>query len=290
MAEQLEHFVYGTVARLKRFRAALPAGIEVRPTAGGIILRETAGSRLDIAKAVARIETLAVAHGLEYDGHGRDTEETDAGAGLDIQTQAFGDRTGVRAGHGFALPLPNGRFGHAVYRGGSRQGFLLVDVSVLVTDRPARPDALREAPRRYRQPILVWHTRFAALPLPSTVQLAQLPCEVVFRSGVGWPDPEAIAQLERRFAVSETDTPEGWEALLMAMARTGERLPGIDGYTLSTARVGRTGALKLIEDHTLLRFADDARWPMPWQPSGMDEVIASLVGGADMVATRDKVT
>jgi hypothetical protein len=89
-----------------------------------------------------------------------------------------------------------------------------------------------------------------------------VPCEVVFRSGVGWPDLEAIARLERRFAVWNTETPQGWRALLMAMAAAGEQLPGIEGHTLVTARVERTGALNLIEDHTLLRPADDARWPM----------------------------
>jgi len=185
----------------------------------------------------------AIANGVEYDGHGRDVEEADApaGAGLDIQSRAFGDRTGVRAGHGFALPLPDGRFGHAVFLGVNRQGYLLLDISALIRVQPANPDAVREAPRRYRQPILVWHTGFAAMPLPSTAQVAPLPCEVAFRSGVGWPDPEAIARLERRFAVWNTETRQGWTALLMAMATAGERLPGIEGHTLVTARVGRDG-------------------------------------------------
>jgi hypothetical protein len=290
---QIEHFIHGTAARLKRFRAALPAGIEVGAarTPGGLILRETLGAGLDSARAIARIEALAIASGVEYDGHGRDVEETNApaGAGLDIQFRAFGNRTGVRAGHAFALPLPDGRFGHAVFLGGDKQGYLLLDISALITVQPANPEAVREAPRRYRQPILVWHTGFAAVPLPSTVQVAPLPCEVVFRSGVGWPDPEAIARLERRFAVSDTETPQGWRALLMAMAAAGQRLPGIEGHTLVTARVGRTGALKLIEDHTLLRPADDARWPMRWQPSEIDEVLAALSDGTDMVAVKDQV-
>jgi hypothetical protein len=58
---------------------------------------------------------------------------------------------------------------------------------------------------------------------------------------------------------------------------------------LVTARVGRTGALKLIEDHTLLRPADDALWPMRWQPSEIDEVLAALSDGTDMVAVKDQV-
>jgi hypothetical protein len=288
---QVEHFICGAQARLKRFCAELPAGIEVRATLGGLVLRETLGSGLDSATAIARIEALAISNGVEYDGHGRGVEEVDApaGAGLEIQFRAFGDRTGVRAGHGFALPLPDGRFGHAVFLGGDRQGYLLLDISALITVQPANPNAVREAPRRYRQPILVWHTGFAAVPLPSTVQVAPLPCEVVFRSGVGWPDPEAIAQLERRFAVRKTETPQGWRALLMAMAAAGERLPGMEGHTLVTARARRTGDLNLIEDHTLLRHAD-ARWPMPWQPSEIDEVLAALSDGTDMVAVRDQVT
>jgi hypothetical protein len=290
MVEQIEHFIYGTAAKLKRFRISLPAGIEARGTRGGLILRETLGSGLDSKKAVARIAALAIATGVEYDGHGRDIEEVETPAGLDIQSRAFGDRTGVRAGHGFALRLPDGRFGHAVYLGGNRQGFLLVDISALITVQPASPDAVREAPRRYRQPILVWHTGFTTVPLPSTVQIASLPCEVVFRSGAGWPDPEAIARLERRFAVWKTETPKGWRTLLMAMAAAGERLPGIEGYTLVTARVGRTGALKLIEDHTLLRPADDALWPLPWQPSEIDDVLDALSDGTDIIAARDQVT
>jgi hypothetical protein len=289
---QIEHFVYGAAARLKRFCAALPAGIEVRATSGGLILRETVGSGLRSATAIARIGALAIENGVEYDGQGRDVEEADApvSAGLDIQSRAFGDRTGVRAGHGFAVPLPDGRFGHAVFLGGNRQGYLLLDISALITNQPANPDAVREAPRRYRQPILVWHTGFAAVPLPSTVQVAPLPCEVVFRSGVGWPDPEAIARLERRFAVWNTETQQGWRALLMALAAAGERVPGLEGHTLLTARVGRMGALNLIEDHTVLRPADDARWPMRWQPSEIDEVLAALSGETDMVATWDQVT
>lgn len=290
---QIEHFIQGAKAQLKRFCAALPPGIEVRATpGGGLLLRETLGSGLDSAAAIARIEALAIANGVEYDGHGRGGEKIDAlaGAGLDIQFRAFGDRTGVRAGHGFALPLPDGRFGHAVFLGGNRQGHLLLDISALITDQPAKPGAVQEAPRRYRQPILVWHTCFAAVPLPSTAQVVQLPCEVVFRSGIGWPDPEAILRLERRFAVWDTQTPQGWRALLVAMAAAGERLPGIEGHYLVTARVGRTGALNLIEDYTLLQPADDACRPMPWQPAHMDTVIACLVGESDTITTMDRVT
>ncbi len=157
-------------------------------------------------------------------------------------------------------------------------------------DQPANPDAMREAPRRYRQPILVWQTGFAALPLPSTVQVAPLPCEVVCRWGVGWPDPESITRRGRRFAVWNTETPQGWRALLMPMAAAGEQLPEIESHTLLTPRVGKTGTLNLIEDHTLLRPADDARRPMQWQPSEIDEVFAAPSDGTDMDTKWDLVT
>ncbi|MFM8747204.1 MAG: hypothetical protein ACKOED_11145 [Aestuariivirga sp.] len=291
MACRIEHFVYGSATGLKRFRATVAAGIEISTLPGGLILRETLCWAQDIDTAVGRIEALALAQGLQYDGYGQDFGAGDQGAGLDIQYQAFTDRTGIRAGHGFALPLPDGRFGHAVYLGSNRQGYLLLDISALVADQPVSPDTLRDAPRRYRQPILVFHTGFDALPLASLAPLARLPCTVLFRCGIGEPpDPEEIARLERRFAVSATDTPEGWNALLMALAEAGERLPGTDSYALFTARAGRTGTLKLIEDYTMLQFADKDRLPMPWQPANIQEIIAILAGGPDVIAAADHVT
>ncbi len=290
MANRIEHFVYGTPARLRRFRAALSPEAEVRTVPGGLIVRETLPSRPMNASGSASIESLAIASGLEYDGYGQELPDADAGHGLDIPSRPFTQRTGIVAGHGFALPLPDGRFGHAIYLGGDRSGYLLVDISVLVTDRPARPEEVRDAQRLYRQPILVWHTEFKALALPATVPVAQLPCSVVFRCSTGWPEPHVWAQLERRFAEDGTDTPEGWNALLRAMAEAGERLPGMDRFYLMQARVGRTGVLKLAQDHTLQRSVEDERWPMPWQPAEIAEVINHLVGGPDMIAARDKVT
>lgn len=290
MPRRIEHFVHGAAARLKRFRAGLPAGVEVSAVPGGLVLREPVSSDTDSAEAIARIEDLARAQGLEYDGHGEEFEVGNEGKGPDLEPRSFADRTGIAAGHGFAIPLPGGRFGHAVHLGSDRRGYLLLEISTLVTEQPAAPDALRKAPRRYRQPILVWHTGFAALPLASGAPLAQLPCTVVFRCGIGWPDPEEISRLERRFRVTRTDTPESWDALLTAMAGAGARLPGIEGYSLWTARVGRTGILKLQEDYTIVHFADEEHRPMPWQPAAMDEITSILAGGPDLIASRDQVT
>ena len=290
MPEQIEHFIHGAPARLTRFRTVLPDGVEVHATPGGLILRQTLAAGLDIDSAAARIEAIAVAQGVEYDGWGRTLEEADLQGGLDLQSRTFTARTGVKAGQGFALPLPDGRFGHAIHLGSDKQGYLLVDVSALVTDRPASPDALQRAPRRYRQPILVRHTGFAALPLAAQAPLAGLPLEIAFRDGIGWPDPDAVAQLVKRFAVAQADTPQGWYALLGAMARSGERLPGIEGFCLVTARVGRTGALKLTWDHTPVQSADGANRPMPWQASKMDDVISALAGGPDLIEMTDAVT
>lgn len=287
---RVQHFVYGTPARLKRFRAALSPEAEVRTVPGGLVVCETVPSEPMSDAGGASIESLALASGLEYDGYGREAEAEDTGQGLDIQSQTFTQRTGVVAGHGFALPLPDGRFGHAIYLGGDRSGHLLIDISVLVTDRPSPPEEVREAARLYRQPILVWHTDFEALALPATVPLAQLPCSAVFRCGTGWPDPLEVARLEKRFAVDRTDTPEGWNRLLTAMAEAGERLPGTSAFYLMKALAGRTGILKLTQDHTLLQSAGDGRWPMPWQPTHISEVIAHLAGGPDMISARDKVT
>lgn len=296
MVGQIEHFVYGSAVRLKRFRATIPDGIQVTAIRSGLVLRERIDSDRARDASIARIEALARAQGLDYDGHGEDGavgaagDAWEAGGGLDIETRTFTDRTGIRAGHGFALPLPDGRFGHGVYMGGDHQGHLLIDVSALVTNRPADCEAVRDAPRRYRQPILVWHTGFDALPLFCGAPIAQLPCEVVFRSSIGWPDLEDFAQLERRYGVGATDTPEGWNTLLTAMANAGERLPKLDSFCLTTARVGPTGVLKLIENHKVLHFADEASIPMGWQPSAMDEIVAILTGGQDCIAARDKVT
>ncbi len=245
---------------------------------------------LDIDSVITRIDALAVAQGVEYDGWGRSLDSLDPKGGTDLQSRTFTVRKGVKAGHGFALPLPGGRFGHAIHLGGDKQGYLLVDVSTLVTDRPAHPSDLQSAPRRYRQPILIWHTDFTAMPLAAQAQVVSLPIETAFRDGIGWPDADAVARLERRFAVEDTDTPEGWRALLGAIARSGQQLPEIEGFFLVTARVGRTGALQLTWDYTPALSADGAGWPMRWQPSKIDDVIATLAGEPDMIEMTDAVT
>lgn len=74
------------------------------------------------------------------------------------------------------------------------------------------------------------------------------------------------------------------------MAEAGERLPGIDGFSIWTARVGQTGKLRLIEDHAVVHITDEGHWPMPWQPADIGEISGALAGGPDMVAIRDKVT
>jgi hypothetical protein len=288
----IEHFIYGTRAKLTALRTALPDGLTSRDISGGLVLREELGAEDVLDDAIARIEALAIAHGVEYDGHGEWLGEApeDGGDGLDILSRRFTKRTNIKPGHGFAFNLPDGRYGHAIYVGSDRTGYVLLDISTLVTDQPASPDKLRAAPRCYRQPVLVWHTPFAVLPLAQSVPLVDLPFEVAFRSSMGWPEPEDVAQIEQRFGVTATDTPEGWNSALVAMAKAEERLPGLAGYTLWTACVSRTGVLKLIDDHTVHPYAQGGFWPMPWQPVKIDEVIAILMGGADMVEVRDQVT
>lgn len=294
MAVRIEHFLHGTPARLKSLCADLAAGIAVHPVPDGLMLKETLASDADLDAALARIMALAVAHGVTYDGHGRclDSAVGEYGEVLahPLQTKTFTTRTGIKAGHGFAMPLPDGRFGHAIHLGSDRRGYLLLDISTLITDRPASQQALRDAPRRYRQPILVWHRPFAALALESSKPLTQLPSEVLFRCAVGWPSPDAMALLEERFAIIGTDQPAGWKTLLLAMARAGHRMPGLEGYSLWTARVGPTGTLKLIEDHASLPFSQDSLWPMPWDPCEIDDIVASLSGGPDIIAVKDQVT
>ena len=288
----IEHFIYGTRAKLKALRAALPDGLTSRDISGGLVLREELDAEDGLDDAIARIEAIATAHGVEYDGHGQWLGEypEGGGRGLDILFQSFTKRTGLKPGHGFAFDLPDGRFGHAINVGSDRMGYVLLDISTLVTDQPASPDQLRAAPKRYRQPILVWHTPFAVRPLAQSVALVELPREFAFRSSIGWPDPDEVTQIERRFGVTNPDTPEGQRALLIEMAKAGECMPGREEYTLWTARVSRTGVLKLIDDHTLYPYVQGGRWPMPWQPVTMDEVTTILMGAVDMIMVMDQVT
>lgn len=288
----IEHFIYGTRAKLKAPRAALPDGLTSRDISGGLVLREELDAEDDLDEAIARIEALAAVHGVDYDGHGEwlGEDPEDGGKGLDILSQRFTKRTGIKPGHGFAFDLPDGRFGHAIYVGSDRIGYVLLDISTLVTYQPASPDQLRAAPKRYRQPILVWHTPFVALALAQNLPLADLPFEVAFRCSRGFPEPDVVVELEQRFGVTNTNTSEGWGNVLIEMAKAAERLPGLEGYSIWKAHVSRTGVLKITEDYTLHRFEQGGRWPMPWQPVTIDEVIATLMGGADMITVRDQVT
>jgi hypothetical protein len=293
MSAQIEHFIYGTPERLEHFVADLPARIEVTQVPDGLVLREVLGDEDDVDVAMVRIKASAQEHGVAYDGHGQclnDALSDNTDRGRDIKAQTFASRTGIKAGHGFAFALPDGRFGHAIHIGSDRRGYLLLEITALVTDRPVSPDDLREAPRRYRQPILVWHTPFAVLPLSGAKPLAQLPSEVLFRCRVGWSDPQEVARLENLFGISGTDTPAGWNSLILAMADSGERLTGLHGYCVWTARVGRSGLLKLMEDYATHPFLKTGDCPMPWEPVDMGEIIASLAGAPDMIAVRDKVT
>jgi hypothetical protein len=293
MSTQIEHVIYGTRERLEHFAADLPAGIAVTQVPDGLLLREVLREEDDVDVATARMEACAQEHVVAYDGYGlwlNDALSDNTDRGRNIQAQTFASRTGIKAGHGFAFALPDGRFGHAIHIGSDRKGILLLEITGLVTDRPASLDDLREAPRRYRQPILVWHTPFAVLPLSGAKPLAQLPCAVLFRCMVGWPDPQEVARLETLFGISGTDNPAGWNSLLLAMADAGERLTGLQGFSVWTARVGRNGLLKLVEDYATHPFPNTGDSPMPWEPVDMNEIVASLAGAPDMIAVRDKVT
>jgi hypothetical protein len=290
----IEHFLYGTPAGIKALRADLPDDLTINYISGGLILRQELEAEDSVDNAIARIEALAQAYGVDYDGYGELLRDKPEGGGngidIDIQSQRFTKRTHIKPGHGFAFDLSDGRFGHAVYVGSDRMGYLLLDISTLVTDRPASADKVREAPKRYRQPILVWHTPFAVVALEDTRQLVEIPREVSFRSGIGWPDPPAIEQLARRYGISGAHNPDRWNALLLAMAEARERLPDIEGYSTFAARVERTGRLKLIQDHETQPFAPGGNWPMPWQPVDMTELGAILAGAPDLIAARDDVT
>lgn len=294
MSRIVEYFVSGSPARLKKLLLTLPDGMEVIAVGGGLVLRQPVGPAHDLDATIGRIETLALAQGLTYEGHGQsledEAEDGNQRGPLDIQRRTFTDRTRIPAGHAFALPLEDGRFGHAVYLGSDRQGYLLLDISSLVTELPASAQFVREAGRRYRQPVLVWHTDFAAILLESAAPLAQLPCEVFFRCGCGWPDPDQFVWLERRFGIEDSATSDRWIDLLLAMAEMGEPLPGIESHSLVMARVARSGALKLISDHAPMVLQDRARAPMPWQPATIAEVAKALGGGADLISAYDIVT
>lgn len=294
MADRIEHFLYGPPAQLQRLRAALPEGADVVDIAGGLCLREDLGHDQGHDAFVAQIAALAQEHGVDYDGHGQSllggAGDSDGGYGLEIQGRSFTQRTGIKAGHGFAFSLMDERFGHAIYLGSNRLGYVMLDISALVSHLPASAEAVRDAPRRYRQPILVWHTAFPVVALGSAKPVAPLPCEVLFRCAVGWPGPDEIAGLERRLGLPSTATPDGWAGLLLALADRGERLKGIEGHCLWTARAAPSGALKVVEDHEVIGWADTDQLPMPWQPASIDEVLGALAGGVDLVALRDRVT
>ena len=292
MMDRIEHFILGDAQRLAAFCAALPAGVTVRHVPGGLVLTEAVDP--DEAAGIARIGALAREHGLVHDGWGRALDVPEAAAEdvppINLEAQSFAARTGVMPGHGFALPLGEGRFGHAVFLGEDGRGYLLLRISARVTERPMSADDVAAAPLRYRQPILVWNSGFAVQPLAgASVPLVTLPVQVAFRAATGWPDPEAVAGLGRRFGIANPDSRQGWESLVRAMAQAGQILPGIEGHSIWTAKVARSGKLRLIEDYSPVCIEDRDHAPMPWQPARMDEVLVALGGGVDMVAARDVV-
>jgi len=291
MTGHVEHFIYGSAARLKQFRAALPEGISVIPSFEGITLREALPEKYDLNAAIARIEALAAQYGVNYDGHGQSLNGAKAESGqkgVDLLNESFAKRTGIQAGHGFALPLPDGRFGHGVFLG-QDAAYLMLNISTLVTNAPAAPEQLRAAQMRYRQPILVWHTRFDVVPLAPKTALATLPCNVVFRNDNGLQSPAQIKKLQKRFGIADIETSEGWVSLLVAMAAAGARLPAQTKYTTWHANVARTGKMQQMLSHDLHRYKADQVTPLPWNPSTIDVVQTALCGGVDMIAVRDFV-
>lgn len=290
MPDRMEHFIHGPAAGLAALCAALPPGVTARAVAGGVILTTPLERRREEA-TIAQVELLAKEHGLVHDGWGRALDEPEADARLDLQTQSFASRAGIAPGHGFALPLGDGRVGHAVFLGEDTQGYLLLAISTLVTEGPTSAADLAQAPMRYRQPILFWRTGFAVHPLAgATEPLIALPNAVAFRMGIGWPGPETIERLGQEFGIGEPETEQGWSQLLLAMAEAGRRLPEIDQHSIWTAQVGRSGTLKLIEDYTPVSLQDRSRAPMPWAPATISEATTALLGGPDMIAARDIVT
>ena len=288
----MEHFIYGSDVRLARFTfSVLEAGFDVESVPGGVIVTggQDHGPNGDFASIL--IESLALEHGLSYDGHGTSVfrDGSDQGVPLDIQTSSFTSRTGVVAGSPCALPMQDGRFAHALYLGEYSRGFLMLEVSTIVSDFPARWEEIEREPRQYRQPILVWHTGFSAIPLEPTAQLAALPTKVLFRCGVGWPMPEEIESLERDYRVNQTDSPEGWNALLLAMAEVRDRLPGVEGYSIFTAHVGQEGVVQLVEDYAIQKFEVGIALPMPREPGRIEEVFSAVSGGPDLITARDIV-
>ncbi len=299
MTEHIEHFLYGSPAKLRKLRAALPEGLSVIPSLEGIILREPVSEGQDFDAAIARIEALAQKLGVEYDGHGQSMDGADGrgeaaasgSKGIDLLIEPFAQRTGIQAGHGFALPLPDGRFGHGVFLGQDK-AYLLLDISALVTDAPATPNNLRKAPMRYRQPILVWHTAFDALPLAPVTPIAPLPRGAEFRMNLDTApqhDTSEVFHLGMRFGITETDSPAGWDALLVAMAAAGERLPWVTTYTSWEASIGKTGKMKQRQLLDTQCYHEGQLAPMPWQPAKIDMVLAALMGGNDIIAVCDFV-
>jgi hypothetical protein len=289
----MEHFVYGSYERLARFTLlALEAGFVVESVPGGVVVTRGQDQGHNSDGQSLWIESLAMELGLSYDGEGTAIpgHQSDQGLPLAIQTSTFSERTGVVAGSSFALPMPDGRFAHAVYLGEYARGFLLLDVSTLVSAFPARSEAIDKAPRHYRQPILVWHTEFSAVPLEPKAKLASLPTKVLFRCGVGWPTPAEIELLERAYGVTHTEAPEGWNDLLLAMAQAQVRLPGVEGYSIFTAQVDKEGVVRVSEDFAIRKYDDGFAVPMPWEPSRIEEVFGALQGGPDLIAARDIVT
>ncbi len=102
--------------------------------------------------------------------------------------------------------------------------------------------------------------------------------------------PEEIELLERGYDVTHTDSPEGWNALLLAMAQAQVRLPGVEGYSIFSAQVDQEGVVQVIEDFAIQKYEDVPAVPMPWEPSRIEEVVSAVSGGPDLIAARDIVT
>lgn len=66
-------------------------------------------------------------------------------------------------------------------------------------------------------------------------------------------------------------------------------MPDTDVHSLWTAKVGRSGRLKLVQDVELHARVDGLPPPMPWDPVWIDVIASALSGGPDMPAIHDSV-
>jgi len=300
---EIEHFVYGPARQCSTFVASLPEGITARTIKGGLILRQAlprAADRIEVE--TMRVSRLATAHRLEYDGHGVAIGATVPVPPHRVPLQTrFTARTAIAPGRYFGFRLGEDRFGHARFLGEDGQGYLLIDFTLVTGDTLATADQVADAPRLYRQPLLdrqpllVWHSAFDALPLSGAAgsgaagDAGAFPLEVTFRVGCGWPDPDTIADVAQRLGMGPVQDDDDWQGLLARMDEQGIRMPGTDTFALMSARVTRTGALKLVHHPELHAKVAGSCLPMDGSAVWIDMIVPVLSGGVDRLAIRDRV-